>query len=72
MDALERICGVMKKEIQKDPELTYEVAAGGLKTPPSLAVVLRFDPETMRHMSSTICSEKRAAKEWNKANAIKI
>lgn len=72
VDALERVCSIMKEEVGKDPELAYEVAAGGLKIPPSLAVVITFDPETMKPKTTTICSEKRAAKEWNKAHGIKI
>jgi hypothetical protein len=71
--ALERICALMKAEVKRDPELAYHVADGsGLDTLPSLAVVFTFEPETMRHKSTKICSEKRAAKEWNKANGIRI
>jgi hypothetical protein len=70
--ALERVSAIMKEEVRKDPELSYEVAAGGLSDVPSLAVVFTFDPETMRHTETKICSEKRAAKEWMKANGIKI
>jgi hypothetical protein len=70
--ALERVCAIMKEEVGKDPELAYQVAAGGLKIPPSLAVVFTFEPETLRHTTTKICSEKRAAKEWSKANGIKI
>jgi len=70
--ALERICTIMKEEVRNDPELAYQVAAGGLKIDPSLAVVFTFDPKTMRHTNTKICSEKRAAKEWNKANGTKI
>jgi hypothetical protein len=57
---------------QRTPELAYQVAAGGLKIPLSLAVVIKFDPETLKPKTATICSEKRAAKEWNKANGIEI
>jgi len=71
--ALERVCAIMKDEVRKDPELAYHVADGsGLDISPSLAVVFTFEPETLRHKSTKICSEKRAAKEWNKANGIKI
>ena len=70
--ALEKLCAIMKKEVERDPELAYVVAAGGLTVPPSIAVVIKFDPQTMRTKSTTICSEKRAAKAWNKANGIKI
>jgi len=70
--ALERIGAIMKEEVKKDPELAYEVAAGGLNILPSLAVVFKFDPKTLRHKTTTICSEKLAAKAWNKANGIKI
>jgi hypothetical protein len=70
--ALKRVCAIMKEEVRKDPELVYQVAAGGLKIDPSLAVVFTFDPKTMRHTKTKICSEKRAAKEWNKANGTKI
>jgi hypothetical protein len=70
--ALERVSAIMKEEVRKDPELTYEVAAGGLSNVPSLAVVFTFDPDTLRHTHTKICSEKRAAKEWVKANGIKI
>ncbi len=70
--ALERVCAIMKEEVGKDPELAYQVAAGGLRILPSLAVVIKFDPETMKPKTTTICSEKRAAKEWNKANGIKV
>jgi hypothetical protein len=70
--ALERICAIMKQEVRNDPELTYQVVAGGLKIDPSLAVVFTFDQKTMRHTNTKICSEKRAAKEWNKANGIMI
>jgi hypothetical protein len=70
--ALERVTAIMKKEVQKDPELAYEVAVGGLSPNVSLAVVFTFDRKTMRHKTSKICSEKRAAKEWVKANGIKI
>ena len=72
VEALQRICVIMKREVRNDPELTYVVAAGGLKIDPSLAVVFTFDPKTMRHKTTTICSEKRAAKAWMKANGIKI
>jgi len=44
---------------------------GDLSTP-SLAVVFTFDRKTLRHKTTKICSEKRAANEWNKANGIKI
>lgn len=71
--ALERACAIMKEELGKDPELAYHVADGSaLNIYPSLAVVFTFEPETMRHKSTKICSEKRAAKEWNKANGTKI
>jgi hypothetical protein len=72
--ALERVCAIMKEEVGKDPELAYHAAAGGLKSLPSLAVVITFDPKTLKPKTTTICSEKRAAKEWNKAhaNGIKI
>jgi hypothetical protein len=69
--ALERVRDIMKKEVEKDPELAYEVAAGGLSAP-TLAVVFTFDRKTLRHKTTKICSEKHAAKEWNKANGIKI
>jgi hypothetical protein len=70
--ALDRISAVMKEEIRKDPDLGYEVAAGGLNDVPSLAVVFTFEPGTLRHKTTKICSEKRAAKEWMKANGIEI
>ena len=70
--ALERVSAIMKEEVEKDPELAYEVAAGGLKILPSLAVVITFDPKTLKPKTTKICSEKRAAKEWNKAHGIKI
>jgi hypothetical protein len=70
--ALERVCAIMKEEVKKVPDLSYEVAAGGLKAPASLAIVLTFDPDTLRHTHTKICSEKRAAKEWNKAHGIPI
>jgi hypothetical protein len=70
--ALERVCAIMKEEVRKMPDMTYQVAAGGLKVPPSIAVVMKFDPETMRHETTMICSEKRAAKAWMKSNGIKI
>jgi|HubBroStandDraft_3_1064219.scaffolds.fasta_scaffold305087_1 hypothetical protein len=70
--ALERVCAIMKEEVRNDPELAYQVAAGGLKIDPSLAVVIKFDPETMKPKTTMICSEKRAAKEWVRANGIKI
>jgi len=70
--ALERISAIMKEELKKDPELGYRVAAGGLNTVPSLAVVFTFEPETSRLKTTKICSEKRPAKEWIKANGIKI
>ncbi len=58
--------------VEKDPELAYYISDGsGLNTAPSLAVVFTFDPETFRHTDTNICSEKRAAKEWNKANSNK-
>jgi hypothetical protein len=69
--ALDRVSAIMKGEVEKDPELAYEVAAGGLSSP-SLAVVFTFDRKTLRHKTTKICSEKRAAKEWNKANGTKI
>jgi hypothetical protein len=69
--ALERVRHIMKKEVEKDPELAYEVAAGGLSAP-SLAVIFTFDRKTLRHKATKICSEKRAAKEWNKANGTRI
>lgn len=69
--ALKRVHDIMKKEVEKDPALAYVVAAGGLSAP-SLAVVFRFDRKTLRHKSTTICSEKRAAKAWNKAHRISI
>ena len=69
--ALERVRDIMKKELERDPELAYVVAEGGLSEP-SLAVVFTFEKETLRHKATNICSEKRAAKEWNKANLIKI
>ena len=59
--ALERITAIVKEEVQKDPELTYEVAAGGLNLAPSLAVVLTFDRKTMKPKTTKICSEKRAS-----------
>lgn len=70
--ALDRVAAIMKEEIRKDPELSYRVAAGGLNVVPSLAVVFTFEPGTLRHKTTKICSEKRAAKEWIKANGIKI
>jgi len=70
--ALERIAAIMKAQVEKDPELAYHVADGSGLAPPSLAVVFTFESETMRHKDTTICSEKRAAKAWNKANGIKI
>jgi hypothetical protein len=70
--ALESVCAIMKEEVRKDPELAYEVAAGGLNILPSIAVVFTFEPETLRHKATKICSEKLAAKEWNKAHGIKI
>ena len=69
--ALERIHDIMKKEVEKDPDMVYEVAAGGLSAP-SLAVVFTFDRKTLRHKTTKICSEKRVAKEWHKASGIKI
>lgn len=69
--ALERVRDIMKKEVEKDPALAYEVAAGGLSAP-SLAVIFTFDRKTLRHKTTKICSEKRAAKAWNKANGTKI
>jgi hypothetical protein len=72
--ALERVCAIMKGEVKKDPEMVYVVATvgSGTKVVPSLAVVFRFEPETMRHTDTKICSEKRAAKAWNKAHGIKV
>jgi hypothetical protein len=66
--ALERVCALMKEEVRKMPDMAYRVAAGGLKAPPSVAVVFTFDPDTMRHETTTICSQKLAAKAWMKAN----
>jgi hypothetical protein len=70
--ALERVCAIIKEEVRKDPELAYEVSAGGLKILPSLAVVITFDPKTLKPKTTTICSEKCAAKAWNKAHEIKM
>jgi hypothetical protein len=70
--ALERVAAIMKAELQTDPELAYPVAFGVLNAVPSLAVVFTFDPQTLRHTETKICSEKRAAKEWMKANGIRI
>lgn len=70
--ALEKVCEIMKKEIAKDPQLAYQVAAGGLKTSPSMAVVIQFDSKTMKPKTTTICSEKRAAKAWNKVHGIRM
>jgi hypothetical protein len=70
--ALERIATIMKKEVKRTPDLEYQVAAGGLNTVPSIAVVFKFDPKTMRLTGTDICSEKRAAKAWMKASGIKI
>jgi len=69
--ALDRVSAIMKEEIKKYPDLAYEVAAGGLGAP-SLAVIFTFDRTTLRHETTKICSEKHAAKEWNRANGIKI
>jgi hypothetical protein len=70
--ALEKVSAIMKQEIAKDPELAYELASGGLNTSPSVAIVIRFNLQTMKPKSTTICSEKRAAKAWNKAHGIKV
>ena len=70
--ALERVARVMKSEVERNPELAYVVATGGLNPVPSLAVVFTFDPKTMRHTDTKICSEKRAAKAWIKAKGINI
>jgi hypothetical protein len=70
--ALDRASAVMKDAIRRDPDFGYVVAQGGLSDVPSIAVVFTFEPSTMRHTSTHICSEKRAAKEWMKANGIKI
>ena len=72
--ALETICALMKEEVRKDPELGYEVASvsTGTKIIPTLAVVFKFDPKTLKPRTTTICSEKRAAIAWNKAHGIKI
>jgi len=72
VDALEKVCAIMKEEIARNPELAYEVAAGGLTISPSIAVVIHFDPQTMKPKTTDICSEKRAAKAWNTANGIRI
>ena len=70
--ALDRVAAIMKDEVRKDPDLVYEAAAGGLNIHPSLAVVITFDPKTLKPKTTKICSEKRAAKEWNKAHGVKI
>ena len=72
VSALESLCAIMKEEVKRLPELEYQVAAGGLKVAPSLAVVFTFDPKTLRLTETHICSAKRAAKEWNKAQGIKM
>jgi hypothetical protein len=70
--ALDRASALMKDAVRRMPDLTYQVAAGGLSDVPSIAVVFTFEPGTMRHTDTHVCSEKRAAKEWMKANGIKI
>ena len=70
--ALDRVSAIMKQELQRDPALTYHVADGGLNKIPSMAVIIKFDPETMKPKTTTICSEKLAAKAWNKANQSKV
>lgn len=70
--ALDRASAIMKEAIRRDPDFGYTVAAGGLSDVPSIAVVFTFEPETMRHTKTKICSEKRAAKEWMKANGVEI
>jgi hypothetical protein len=67
VEALERVRDIMQKEVDKYPDLLYELAVGGLSSPP-LAVILMFNPETLKLKKTKICSEKRAAQEWNKAN----
>ena len=70
--ALDRLSTIMKAEVQRDPDFGYQVAAGGLSDVPSIAVVFTFEPKTMRHAKTKICSEKRAAREWMKANGVEI
>jgi hypothetical protein len=72
VDALERVTEIMKQELKKDPEMFYEVATTGGLSAPSLAVVLTFDRKTLKLRRTKICSEKHAAKEWNKANGVEI
>jgi hypothetical protein len=70
--ALERAAVIMKEEVEKDPELAYHISDGsGLNIVPSLAVVFKFDPKTLRLTNTEISSEKRAAKAWSKANVKK-
>ncbi len=67
--ALERAAAIMKEELEKYPEMEYHISDGsGLSIVPSLAVVLRFDPDTLRLTKTEISSEKRVAKAWNKTN----
>jgi hypothetical protein len=70
--ALDRASAIMKDTLRRDPDFGYVVAAGGLNDVPSIAIVFTFEPETMRHTTTKICSEKRAAKEWMKANGISL
>jgi hypothetical protein len=70
--ALEMLCKLLKQDIVRIPDLGWNVAAGSLNPSPTIAVVIQFDPDTMKPTSTHISSEKRAAVAWNRAHEIKM
>jgi hypothetical protein len=69
-DILERFCGALRKQGSNEAyQVRYDAPSEDAGVPPALAVLIRFDPRTLKAKTVTVSSEKKIAQAWIKQHS---
>ncbi len=69
-DILERFCGVLRKQGKDEAyQIRYDAPSPDAQVPPTAAVLITFDPRTLKAKTITVSSEKKIAQAWVKRHS---